>query len=57
MVIFYMESLRTFTDILLDHVAPQIQNAVVENELMVYGILGFIKLQAGIEPHKHIVSA
>ncbi|KAL9559695.1 hypothetical protein MBANPS3_000318 [Mucor bainieri] len=27
--------------------APQIQNAVVENELMVYGILGFIRLQAG----------
>ncbi|KAK4521380.1 uncharacterized protein ATC70_011995 [Mucor velutinosus] len=27
--------------------APQIQNAIVENELMVYGILGLIKLQAG----------
>ncbi|KAI8639751.1 SacI homology domain-containing protein [Parasitella parasitica] len=27
--------------------APPIQNAVVESELMVYGILGFIQLQAG----------
>lgn len=29
--------------------APQIQNALIESELMVYGILGFIKLQAGIQ--------
>ncbi|CEP13788.1 hypothetical protein [Parasitella parasitica] len=27
--------------------APPVQNAIVENELMVYGILGFIQLQAG----------